>query len=69
LLKIRDNGRGMCEPDRAFDRYYREGERGLGLGLHIVKKLAGDMRIGLKLESREGEGTTVSLDLREVMQR
>ena len=69
LLKIRDNGRGMREPDRAFDRYYREGERGLGLGLHIVKKLAGDMRIGLKLESREGEGTTVSLDLREVMQR
>ena len=69
LLKIRDNGRGIREPDRAFDRYYREGERGLGLGLHIVKKLAGDMKIGLKLESMEGEGTTVSLDLREVMQR
>ena len=67
LLKIRDNGRGMREPDRAFERYYKEGERGLGLGLHIVKKLAGDMKIGLKLESREG--TTVSLDLREVMQK
>ena len=69
LLRIRDNGRGMRDPDRAFERYYKEGERGLGLGLHIVKKLAEDMKIGVNLESTEGKGTTVTLDLREVMQR
>ncbi len=68
ILRIQDNGIGIREPQRAFDRYYKEGERGLGLGLHIVKKLAEEMKIGIILESVEGEGTTVGLDLGEVMQ-
>ena len=62
-LVIKDTGIGIKNPDQVFDRYYKEGERGLGLGLHIVKKLAEELGIEIKLSSRPGEGTTVVLDL------
>ncbi len=65
-LKIADSGVGMRHPERAFDRYYKEGERGLGLGLHIVKKLAKELGIGVTLSSRVNEGTTVVLDLKDL---
>ena len=65
-LKIADSGVGMRHPERAFDRYYKEGERGLGLGLHIVKKLARELGIGVTLSSRVNEGTTVVLDLKDL---
>ncbi|ADV45763.1 sensor histidine kinase [Nitratifractor salsuginis] len=63
LLKISDTGKGMAHPERAFQRYYKEGERGLGLGLHIVKKLADEMGIPLRLQSEVDQGTEVVLDL------
>jgi len=65
-LKIADSGIGMHHPERAFERYYKEGERGLGLGLHIVKKLAGELGIEVTLSSRINEGTTVVLDLQNL---
>ncbi len=65
-LKIEDTGVGMRHPERAFDRYYKEGERGLGLGLHIVRKLAKELGIGVTLNSRVNEGTTVVLDLKDL---
>ena len=68
-LRIEDSGRGIENPRRVFERFYKEGERGLGLGLHIVKKLADELGIGLRLESRVGKGTLVELDLSKVMVR
>jgi len=38
-LKIIDTGKGISNPKRIFDRFYKEQERGIGIGLHIVKKL------------------------------
>ena len=67
FLEIKDTGRGIREPDRVFERFYKEGERGLGLGLHIVKKLCEAQGIPVSLESQEGKGTRVRLDLSKVM--
>jgi len=36
-LYIEDTGKGIKEPSRIFDRYYKEQDRGIGIGLHIVK--------------------------------
>jgi len=66
-LYIRDTGRGIKSPSKVFERYYKEQERGIGIGLHIVKKLCDEMRIPIKIESREDEGTSVILDLSNVI--
>jgi signal transduction histidine kinase len=65
-LYIKDTGKGIKSPSKVFERYYKEQERGIGIGLHIVKKLCDEMHIPVKIESREGEGTSVILDLSKV---
>jgi len=45
-----------------MQRYYKEQDRGIGLGLHIVQKLANELNIALTIQSRSGEGTDVILD-------
>jgi len=40
---------------------YREQERGLGLGLHIVQKLTEALNIELQITSKVKVGTTVVL--------
>ena len=66
LLKIEDTGKGIAHPQKVFGRYYKEQERGIGIGLHIVKKLCDEMRIAVEISSRQGEGTIFSLDLSRV---
>lgn len=61
-LTIQDTGIGIKEPSRAFERFYKEGERGLGIGLHIVKKLCDEMGIGIALTS-DATGTRFTLTL------
>jgi two-component system OmpR family sensor kinase len=58
---VKDNGQGIKNTQKAFDRFYKENERGLGIGLNIVKKLSDELKIDLKLSSVVGEGTTVEL--------
>jgi two-component system OmpR family sensor kinase len=36
-------------PHKLFDRFYKESERGIGIGLHIVKKLCDEEGIGLSV--------------------
>jgi signal transduction histidine kinase len=62
VLTISDSGIGIKEPSKAFERFYKEGERGLGIGLHIVKKLCDEMGIAITLQSTS-EGTTFTLTL------
>ncbi len=66
-LYVEDTGRGIKHPEKVFSRYYKEGERGLGLGLHIVQKLAKELKIDVSLKSKEGKGTTVILKLSKVI--
>ena len=53
-LKIsNDSYDGIKKPNRVFERFYKEGERGLGIGLHIVEKLCDELEIKKSLELKE----------------
>jgi len=67
VLSIHDTGKGIKNPSKAFDRYYKEQDRGIGIGLHIVKKLCDELMIPVNIESKENEGTKVGLNLSNVI--
>ena len=60
-LILSDTGKGIKYANKIFDRFYKEHERGLGIGLHIVKKLCDELNIKIKVSSKLGEGTTFLL--------
>jgi signal transduction histidine kinase len=66
-LTIQDTGHGIAHVEKVFQRYYKEHERGLGIGLHIVKKLCDELGIIITIESVINKGTTVRLDLTKVI--
>jgi len=66
-LYIEDTGKGIKEPSRIFDRYYKEQDRGIGIGLHIVKKLCDELSISIKVKSKEKKGTMILLNLNRIM--
>ena len=66
-LIIKDSGIGMVNPSKIFERFYKEQDRGIGIGMHIVKKLCDELSIDIKIESREKNGTEVMLDLSQVI--
>jgi len=49
-LIIKNSSYGIKNPSKVFDRFYKESERGLGIGLHIVDKLCSELNIIKKLE-------------------
>lgn len=72
LIGIRDNGIGIppSQLDKVFDPFFTtKGISGTGLGLSyvygVVKKFKGD----IKIESKEGEGTTVLIKLPRVRKK
>jgi K+-sensing histidine kinase KdpD len=50
-----------------FDRYYKEQDRGIGIGLHIVKKLCDELRVPIKIKSKENQGTAIILNLSKII--
>jgi two-component system OmpR family sensor kinase len=62
-LRIADTGRGIKEPQRIFERFYKEHERGMGIGLHIVRKLCDEMGISIAVSSEPGRGSRFELSL------
>ena len=46
-----------------FDRFYKEQDRGIGVGLHIVKKLCDELDIDVEVKSRVGIGSEFLLKL------
>jgi two-component system OmpR family sensor kinase len=63
---VSDRGPGMNAQDveHAFDRFYRGGDRsgeGSGLGLSIAKRALERMGGTIRLESRPGDGTAVTI--------
>ena len=60
-LSIIDTGKGIKNPSKIFNRFYKEQERGIGIGLHIVKKLCDELKIDLEVSSELEKGTTFSL--------
>ena len=65
-LYIEDSGIGIKNPKRVFERFYKENQRGIGIGLHIVKKLCDSLGIEIELESTVGRGTLFKLHLDKI---
>ena len=71
LLEVRDNGPGIASEHQAaiFAEFYqigntaREQNKGLGLGLSIVDRLARALKIEISLRSRPNRGTCFGLTL------
>ena len=67
VLSITDTGKGIHNPKRIFERFYKEQDRGIGIGLHIVKKLCDELTIKIHVTSKVGEGTRFMLNLSNVL--
>ena len=67
ILYIEDTGKGIKNPSKVFERFYKEQERGIGIGLHIVKKLCDELGIEIRVDSIVGEGTNFSLNLKNLI--
>jgi len=66
-LEVADTGRGISEADLPliFERFYRKGSDGLGLGLPIVRELVEAHGGTVEVASRPGEGSTFTVWLPE----
>jgi len=65
-LTISNSSYGIRNPSRIFERFYKEGERGLGIGLHIVEKLCTELGIGKDI-TVEKNIVTISLSLDKIL--
>ncbi len=66
IFSVEDFGIGIQQPEKIFERYYRENlnKGGFGIGLNIVKKIIDEHDIKLDIQSNPKEGTkfTYSID-------
>ncbi|MFZ7126630.1 MAG: ATP-binding protein [Desulfobacterales bacterium] len=62
-IQVSDTGRGIPEKDlaRIFDPYFTTRNAGTGLGLAIVHNILEAMEGAIRVDSRVGKGTTVTL--------
>ena len=65
IISITDNGKGMPEQikEMVFNEFYTTKATGTGIGLYIVKELAGKYNGKIELESEQGHGTTFTITL------
>ena len=63
VLSIRDSGPGIPKDIREniFTPFFTTKARGTGLGLAVVKKVAGRNNVQIELVSEEGKGTKISM--------
>lgn len=70
VTRIRDNGVGIesANLERIFDPYYTSKARGHGLGLASARQIMTRHGGTIEVDSRQGEGTLLTLKLRAVSQ-
>ena len=66
-LIIEDTGIGIKNPKKVFERYYKENERGIGIGMNIAKKLSDEIKVDITVKSKPQKGTKVFLDLKNII--
>jgi signal transduction histidine kinase len=70
IVEIEDNGRGIPSEhiDKVCQMFYRATDDGAGsgLGLYIVKETIHKLRGNIQIESMEGKGTKVKLEIPEL---
>lgn len=65
VVEVTDSGKGMEEEtlDRLFTPFFSTKEKGTGLGLAISHRIIQEHKGKIKVKSKAGEGTTVSVTL------
>ena len=65
LLWVEDRGLGITQADlpHVFEPYFTTKRTGTGLGLAIARKVVEALGGTIRLESREGEGTRIEIEL------
>ena len=70
-LEISDKGIGMDETQllKVYERYYQVDNQktGQGIGLALVKSYCDAEKIGIEIKSEKNLGTTVSLNLEQII--
>lgn len=61
-LSIEDTGIGIKDLNKVFQRYYKENDNGLGIGMSIVKNLCDMLNIDIKIQSEVDKGTLITLN-------
>jgi len=61
---VEDSGIGIKNISRVFDRFYKETDRGIGLGLDIVQKLTHKLGYKIKMTSTLDVGTKIEVTLK-----
>ena len=67
ILEINDTGKGIKNTSKIFNRFYKETSRGLGIGLHIVKKISNKMGIDISVQSELKKGTNFQLNISKLI--
>lgn len=67
ILSIKDTGIGIKNTKKIFDRYYKENDSGIGIGLNVVKKLTNSCNIYINVTSILNIETNFCLDFKEVI--
>jgi signal transduction histidine kinase len=66
-IVVEDNGEGIPAKhiDKVFDMFYRGSEKsiGSGMGLYIVKEYLRKLNGSVRVESKEGKGTTFTVEI------
>ena len=65
-LSIIDTGKGIKNTNKVFKRFYKEQDRGVGIGLHIVQKLCNELHVEITIASKPNKGTEVTLNLKNL---
>jgi signal transduction histidine kinase len=70
IVEIQDNGRGIPKEhiDKVCQMFYRATDEGAGsgLGLYIVKETIQKLQGDIHIESKEGKGTLIKLEIPEL---
>ena len=66
ILTIEDTGKGIKDVHKVLQRYYKEQDRGIGIGLHIVNKLCNELNIGMTIQSQIDSGTKIVLNFQHL---